>query len=790
MRSLHVFVNVGRKSTGTPVEGSKTVVEKLTEDVAYGSDESDGNPEDKDEADGSDEVLGNSDDDDSVEANANLNDDEMFDYIENYVMPNEKEGDEEALSEYAESDGEVYTSNTEEEGEPVKIKRPRIVYDPKCRHKDLKIELGMRFESGYQCRKALRTWAIENEKFIHFKRVSVVQCEAVCVEGYKWRVCASIVREDKSFKVKTYVGVHTCPTALSNKLLTSEWIANRYLEIFRANMNWSVKELKGDIMRMFKVSVPKDRLYKAGNIARELVRGTLEEHYASLTKYLAELKRVDNEGTFELLISEDNVFRGLYLGHSPLIKGFKKSCRPIVSLDGCFLKTYLGEILLDAVRKDGNNKMFLIAWACVEIENEVCWRWFLKHLFKDLEITHGAGWTFISDQQKGLENAVHNLAPRAEHRNCAKHVYMNWKKNGHKGATLKNLLWTTVRCIQLEDYKAVVLEIKKESFDAYQDFISRDVSRFCKAFILIDPVSDIIDNNISETFHGYILKAKGKHIIHMCEEIRKSLMVRQVKKKDEMSTVTSRICPLILKKLEVVKVSSNNCASLPTLGNKFEVVINGKQYVVSVRDMTYSCRLWDLTCIPCKHDCSTIMYMNEDPSNYVHDYYSVGRYLGAYEFGLEPITSEKYWPEVTDPSIKPPTIPKNAGRPKKNMKRDPNEGDLKNPNKLRRMGEGTTCWHYGQEGHNINTCQNETMILPPARKRCRPRKNPAPTIETTDGQSRLVGRAKMTPEQRMPASRKVTDVQNAFKAYRPPRKTKAKASSSKANEGDEPAQDS
>ncbi|XP_057785631.1 uncharacterized protein LOC131003165 [Salvia miltiorrhiza] len=228
-----------------------------------------------------------------------------------------------------------------------------------------------------------------------------------------------------SFMIKSYHGDHNCPKAMSNKLLSSQWIAKRYVNVYRVRYNLGVKDLGADILQRFKVRVPKDRLYKARRLAQELVRGSIEQHYGQLKNYIAELRRVDGEGRYELLLQGDSVFKALYVGLSALRKGFKNSCRPVIGIDGCFLKTYLGGHLLCATGKDGNNGMFPIAWAVVEAENEGCWTWFLKCLMEDLDIQDGSGWTFVSDQHKGLQNAVAILAPQAEHRNYARHIYMN-----------------------------------------------------------------------------------------------------------------------------------------------------------------------------------------------------------------------------------------------------------------------------------------------------------------------------------------------------------------------------
>ncbi|KAF2290265.1 hypothetical protein GH714_006696 [Hevea brasiliensis] len=59
------------------------------------------------------------------------------------------------------------------------------------------------------------------------------------------------------------------------------------------------------------------------------------------------------------------------------------------------IKTLLGGALLVAIGKDGNNQIFLVAWAVVEGEKEDSWMLFLQILFEEFHITDGYGWAFI-----------------------------------------------------------------------------------------------------------------------------------------------------------------------------------------------------------------------------------------------------------------------------------------------------------------------------------------------------------------------------------------------------------
>lgn len=56
--------------------------------------------------------------------------------------------------------------------------------------------------------------------------------------------------------------------------------------------------------------------------------------------------------------------------------------------------------MLAAVGRDGDNRIFPIAWAVVEVEDEPNWSWFVQLLKKDIVLEDGKNITIISDKQK------------------------------------------------------------------------------------------------------------------------------------------------------------------------------------------------------------------------------------------------------------------------------------------------------------------------------------------------------------------------------------------------------
>jgi len=102
-------------------------------------------------------------------------------------------------------------------------------------------------------------------------------------------------------------------------------------------------------------------------------------------------------------------------------------------VDGCFFKGACNGELICAIGRDANNQIYPVAWAVVEKETENSWSWFFGLLQKDLNIPIGGkGWVIISDQQKGLLNAVVEYFPECEHRMCTRHIYTNWRKTYRK----------------------------------------------------------------------------------------------------------------------------------------------------------------------------------------------------------------------------------------------------------------------------------------------------------------------------------------------------------------------
>jgi hypothetical protein len=73
-------------------------------------------------------------------------------------------------------------------------------------------------------------------------------------------------------------------------------------------------------------------------------------------------------------------FLRLYMSLAACKVSSRQACRPVIGVDGCFLKGRYGGQLLAAVGRDPNDNIYPIAMAVVKVENKDCWSWFLETL--------------------------------------------------------------------------------------------------------------------------------------------------------------------------------------------------------------------------------------------------------------------------------------------------------------------------------------------------------------------------------------------------------------------------
>ncbi|XP_056691513.1 uncharacterized protein [Spinacia oleracea] len=633
-------------------------------------------------------------------------------------------------SEYEESEDEIHTPG-ESEDDDFSGKRRRsktVVVNASTDFTELRWTVGIRFPNRVEFRDCVARYAIAQGRNLTFSVSDKNRQQRLgvrCIPGCPFRMYASWESSRACFVVKSVDHQHTCTRNMkANRQLKTTWLAKQFLEIFKSRPHWPAAEICETVRRAYKVLVSRWFAYRVKYHAHRMLHGSMKEHYTKVGRYLEALKQLNPNTYFKLETdpkTNSPTFQRLFCCFDGVKQGWV-GCRKVLCVDGCFLKTFLGGMLLSAVGRDANEQMYPLAWAVVEGENNDSWQWFVSHLKIALGENDGAGWTIISDEHQGILNAVAQELPEAEHRHCARHIFANWHKN-FKGDEMKLLFWKCAKAYNEADYDDAIEEMEQVDPGAVVSFKSYQPKLFCRAFVKPDTKCDVILSNMAETWNGYIIKARNKHLIYMLEDIRSAVMQRMVLKREEGEKRTSAICPRVQQKLEKEKEHAANCMVLPSGPNLFQVSYYMDTLSVDLDAKSCTCKKWDLSGIPCRHAVAAIFYLHNNAEDYVHGWYKRNTFLNIYSGTISPCTGERHWPKVELP-LDPPPIKIGPGRPRINRRRGPHE-DPKKSGKLTKHGVQMSCSVCRSVNHNKRRCPEKDKVVEPSAKRPRgrPRKN-------------------------------------------------------------------
>ena len=305
---------------------------------------------------------------------------------------------------------------------------------------------------------------------------------------------------------------------------------------------------------------------------------------------------------------------------------------------------------------------------------------------------------------KGLETAVHTVFPTAEHRECFRHMIMNFRKKFH-GKVFEENLWPaayTYSPAKHNHHMDKIMEANPEAIAYLDEWHSNLWSRSkfsttCKC--------DYVMNNIAESFNSMIKKLKGFPVLELLDSLREWLMVRfEIRAK-----IARRFLRGLLKIMpRITNMMNNRSRGIVLVGIsrsddlKAEVTIKIHGYnwkhCVDLEKWECSCRRWQVTGQPCLHAIAFITSIRggREIDDYVHEYYSVKSFSNAYAKNVPTMTDKKQWP-VVDVGFKlhPPVLKKAAGRPRTQRIKSAFESISKRRHK---------CPECKELGHLLKTC--------------------------------------------------------------------------------------
>ncbi|XP_031391897.1 uncharacterized protein LOC116204016 [Punica granatum] len=340
-------------------------------------------------------------------------------------------------------------------------------------------------------KKAVTNYNITIGRVFKFVKNDNERVRAKCIsEGCKWEILCSWSNEVKTIKVKKFVEPHTCARGFKNKQANKKWLAAQLVDELRSYPTMSAHDAFEWLKRHRGIHVGDHQIYRAIRLAKKIVKGSKKLQYKKLWDYCEEHRRRNHNSTFGLKVHRPTVelpptFDRLYICFNANVQGFKAGCRPLIGLDGCFLKGYYGGQLLSAIAQDDNQHFYMITVAIVEQESRETWGWFLTNFLGKIGQYSDNCWNFISDQQK-------------------RNFYSKFKN-----MDLTKQLWKCARSTTMVEFDHNMMIMKRMNEDAWAWLKRFKPEAWSKARFSDYPKNDNLLNNICEQFNSKIVKFRG-----------------------------------------------------------------------------------------------------------------------------------------------------------------------------------------------------------------------------------------------------------------------------------------
>ncbi|XP_042049352.1 uncharacterized protein LOC121794995 [Salvia splendens] len=366
------------------------------------------------------------------------------------------------------------------EGDP---DMPQVVsrrFKPATGFNDPRWEIGLHFNSKNDFKGVIRHEGVKEGKKLKLLKNDKIRCIAVCrglerskkrKAGCPWKITLAHRPTIGCWQISRLKLTHTCGgSSYNHGCANARFLSKYFKEDMRIFPGMIVLQFIEKVKCELKINISFGKAQRAMAQARKVIEGDVIRQYKRLHDYMAEIIRSNPGSTVKLatrrLTDGTEKFSGIYVCYDACKTLFKQHCRRIVGLDGCHLRGQGKGILLTAIGLDPNDQIFPIAFAVVAVESTETWIWFLDFLVRDLEINDSSKWTFISDRQKGLINAIRSCCHMAEHRFCVWHMHNNFRKV-FTSTTLKDKIWEPARATTEYAFDRVMDEIKQLNSGAH-----------------------------------------------------------------------------------------------------------------------------------------------------------------------------------------------------------------------------------------------------------------------------------------------------------------------------------
>ncbi|XP_050229196.1 uncharacterized protein LOC126678336 [Mercurialis annua] len=536
----------------------------------------------------------------------------------------------------------------------------------------------------------------------HFQYKVVKSCtrqyRLKCIDDYcEWKFYASRIGHTKMFQVRTFSNSHTCSLEVrmgENKYVSSRTIA----KIIKPNLLdvktiYTPNDIIRDMRNDHRIKLDYWKAWKCREIEMELLRGKPENSFAQLPRYFYMIQQTNPGSVVMLKKDENNSFLYAFMSLKASISGWNH-CIPIMIVDGTFLKGPYGGTLFSASTHDAAGKIFPLAFAVTDSENDVSWNWFFTNIKSVFGVREKM--CIISDRHDSIKKAIESVFEgEVQHDICIFHLLNNVKykfKKQHK--KIKDLFMAAARSYTKTEFKIHMDELHKIS-PKLTEYLNEVGLKKWAVSHSVNKRYNILTSNTIESFNAAVNRTRELPVTMLMEYLRNLVQRWSCKNKNLAKGTFTK---LSTKYETIFRENYLESMELKVDGTSdeyiFSVIDLGSTFTVNMKDRTCTCNKFQVDMLPCRHASAVCYDKHQDPHEYCSNYFTNEKMLATYEEVVYPVNKEDTWDiptEVENYIVLPPVGRIKAGRPKKRRIKGVVEHQTQN-----------RCTAYG---HNRKTCR-------------------------------------------------------------------------------------
>ncbi|XP_060959254.1 uncharacterized protein LOC133030506 [Cannabis sativa] len=419
----------------------------------------------------------------------------------------------------------------------------------------------------------------------------------ICTEIHMFGIC------------NRFSNMRTCPINIRHEdqrqatsKLIGECIKPKFLNIMTKA---TAMDIKGELKYRFGIKMNYMKAWRSKEHAVNDLRGNASDSYSLIPSFLHMVEKT-NPGSFvDLKTAEDNSLLFVFMALDASIKGWG-ACRPIVVVDGTFLKAAYGGTLLE-------------------------------------------------------------IYPEIAHSYCGYHILSNLKTSFKQHAAKYNLpFFGAVKAYTEKQFEFHMAELdgldkrirpylKKIGYEKWSRIHSQN-KRY-----------STMTSNISESLNAANLAARELPITTLLECLRALVQQWTHTNRTKAHNTFTKLSPtgedILLKNYTY----SLNLEVTATTDYLFEVTRMKESWEVDLEKRTCTCNMFQIDEMPCGHAVAVMREMNMDPYTYCSDYYTKKNWLATYSGTVYPIGHQSEWEvpkEVKNIIVLPPHERVKSERPK------------------------------------------------------------------------------------------------------------------------------